>query len=53
MDESGKVCKVNVQVVKITYLVNELKKCLPDDKSFGYAAKYNTHPTTYMVFNGH
>ena len=34
IDESGKTCKVNVLDVKITYPVNELIKCLLDEKSF-------------------
>ena len=44
MDESGKTHKVNVQDIKITYPVEELIKCLPDDKTFGCAAKYHAHP---------
>ena len=34
MDESGKIHKVNVQGVKITYSVNEMIVCLTDDKAF-------------------
>ena len=37
LGESGKTHKVNVQVVIIMYLVDELVKCLPDDKVFGHA----------------
>ena len=44
IDKSGRTCKVNVQDVKVTYLVNELIKCLPDDKAFGHATKYCAHP---------
>ena len=44
MDESGKTHKANVQVVKIMFPVNELIKCLPNDKAFGHDAKYHTHP---------
>ena len=44
MDKDGKTCKVYIQDVKISYLVNELIKCLPDDKAFGHAAKDCAHP---------
>ena len=44
MDDSGKTHMVNVQDVKIMYLVNGLIKCLPDDKAFGHEAKYHTQP---------
>ena len=43
-DESGNICKINIQDVKIKYPVNELIKCLPDDKAFGHAAKYCAYP---------
>ena len=43
MDEYGKTCKVNVQDVKIPYPVNELIKCLPDDKACGHGGKYHVH----------
>ena len=32
IDESGRAWKVNVQDVKITYPLNELIKCLADEK---------------------
>ena len=35
LDKSSKTHKVNVQDAKITHLVNELIKCLPDKKLFG------------------
>ena len=44
IDESGKIHKVNVQDVKVTYPFNELIKCLPDNKAFGCAATYHAHP---------
>ena len=39
-DKNGRICKANVQAVKITYQVDELIKYLPDKKAFGHAAKY-------------
>ena len=39
MDKSGKIHKVNVQDVKVTYLV-ELIKCVPDEKPFGHPSKF-------------
>ena len=44
IDESGMTWKVNVQDVKITYPVEALIKCLPDEKAVGHAAKYCAHP---------
>ena len=43
MDKSHKTHNVNAQDVKITYPVNELIKCLPEDKAFGCAAKKYGH----------
>ena len=43
IDESGKTYKVKVQDVKIMYLVDELIKCLPDEKGFGYTAKFHAY----------
>ena len=35
--------KVSVQDVKMTYLGHRLIMCLPDDNTFGYAARYYTN----------
>ena len=43
IDESYKTQKVNVQNVKIMYQVDKLIKCLPNEKAFGNAVKYNAH----------
>ena len=43
MEDSGKTHKGNVQDVKITFPVNTLIKCLPNDKMSGWAAKYHAH----------
>ena len=40
MEKGGKTCKVNVQHVKIMYLVDELIKYVPDDVTFVCVAKY-------------
>ena len=36
--ESGKIHKATVQNIKVTYPVDELLKCAPDEKAFGHAA---------------
>ena len=46
MDQSGKICNVNVQDVKSTCPANELRKCLPDDKAFACTVKYHAHQNT-------
>ena len=43
MDESGKICKVNVQHIKVTYPGDQWIKCLPDEKAFGCATRYQLH----------
>ena len=35
--------KVNVQDIKVTYPVGELKKCSPDDTALEHATKYEVH----------
>ena len=49
MDKIGKIHEVNVQDVKIMYLVDELMKCLPDDEALGCAGKYCAHPKSLEV----
>ena len=44
VDKSDKICRVNVKDLQIICLVDELIKCLPHEKAFGYASKYHTHP---------
>ena len=44
MDKSGKIHKVNVQDVKVTYPVNELIKYLHDETAFRCTTKYRAHP---------
>ena len=44
MDNSGKTRKVNEQDVKIIYPVDNLIRCLLDDKVFGSSNKYSAHP---------
>ena len=43
MDNIGKTNKVDVQDVKITYLINDVIRCLPYDKAFGHSAKHHLH----------
>ena len=43
IDESGKIQKNNVWDVGATYQVDELIKCLPDQKAFGCATKCQVH----------
>ena len=43
IDGFGKTWKVNVRDVKIMFLVDELIRCLPDDKAFGLASRYHAH----------
>ena len=53
MDEHGKTQKVNVQVIKITYQVHELKKYLPDEKACGHVTKCHAHPKLIEDLHGH
>ena len=43
-EKYGKIHEVNVQDVKVTYLVNELIKCLPDESAFEHATRYFACP---------
>ena len=38
MDGSGKILNVNVWGIKVTYPVDKLMKCLPDEKAVSHAA---------------
>ena len=38
-----RLIKVNIQDVNIMYVVDELIKYLPDEKTFGCAARYHAH----------
>ena len=46
IEESGKICMVNFQDIKVTYPVGELImiKRVPDEKAFVHTAKYQAHP---------
>ena len=43
INESGKTPKINVQDLKIMYPVDELIKCLPNDKASGCTVNYCAH----------
>ena len=44
MEDDGKIHKLNMQDVNISYLVNELIRHLPNETAFGCTTKYQAHP---------
>ena len=49
MDQSGKICKVNIPDIQVAYPVDELVKCLPDERAFGNANKYQAQPKLWKI----
>ena len=53
IDESQKTWKVNVQDIKITYPVDELIKCLPDEKHLDTQPSIVHIQNSKMTYGGH